>query len=111
MCDHILQGENAFPAIHPFELGRTHDYGAAVIPNKITLEPANRLGRIRLEFPTKGLAVGVDTLRPAYQTGHHTPCLSRNAGTVRGLPALNTRKENPRPFSNGSTVAVISSTG
>jgi hypothetical protein len=30
---------------------------------------------------------------------------------VLGLPARNTRKEKPRPFSNGSTLAVISSTG
>ena len=29
----------------------------------------------------------------------------------RGLPARNTRNEKPRPFSNGSTVAVIFSTG
>ena len=29
----------------------------------------------------------------------------------RGLPARNTRKANPPPFSNGSTVAVTSSTG
>ena len=28
-----------------------------------------------------------------------------------GFPARNTRNENPRPFSNGSTVAVTSSTG
>jgi hypothetical protein len=30
---------------------------------------------------------------------------------VLGLPARNTRNEKPRPFSNGSTVAVTSSTG
>jgi hypothetical protein len=28
-----------------------------------------------------------------------------------GFPALKTRNENPRPFSNGSTVAVTSNTG
>jgi hypothetical protein len=28
-----------------------------------------------------------------------------------GFPARNTRNEKPRPFSNGSTVAVTSSTG
>ncbi|HEX7470780.1 MAG TPA: hypothetical protein VF437_08630 [Verrucomicrobiae bacterium] len=31
--------------------------------------------------------------------------------TCRGFPARSTRSENPRPFSNGSTVAVTSSTG
>jgi hypothetical protein len=30
---------------------------------------------------------------------------------VRGFPARNTRNENPRPFSNDSTVAVASRTG
>ena len=32
-------------------------------------------------------------------------------GDLRGAPALSTRTENPRRFSNGSTLASISSTG
>jgi len=32
-------------------------------------------------------------------------------GFCHGLPARNTRNENPHPFSNGSTIAVTSSTG
>jgi hypothetical protein len=39
-------------------------------------------------------------------------CLAHSLDQIdRGFPARNTRNVNPRPFSNGSTVAVTSSTG
>ena len=39
-------------------------------------------------------------------------CSERHAiASCRGFPARRTRNEKPRPFSNGSTVAVTSSTG
>jgi hypothetical protein len=39
------------------------------------------------------------------------PCLTAHRELWRGFPARSTRSEKPRPFSNGSTVAVTSSTG
>ena len=55
------------------------------------------------------MATSRDTGQSVGRSAIQGPIFHR--GRRRGIPARSTRRENPRPFSNGSTVAVTSSTG
>jgi hypothetical protein len=59
--------------------------------------------------PTRGGVPAGD--RKLLSLGRANPFSFQFPTAIRGFPARNTRSVNPRPFSNGSTLAVTSRTG